>query len=72
VEPARPHVLSGYTHGVFLFYIAVGVVVLIAIVLHASAACPSCGLQLVEGPLDRLGQKDRMDHCRHCGWKRRR
>jgi DNA-directed RNA polymerase subunit RPC12/RpoP len=57
---------------VFLFYIAVGVVVLIAIVLHASAACPSCGLQLVEGPLDRLGQKDRMDHCRHCGWKRRR
>ncbi len=66
-----PIVPARYSRPVLLFYLALAVIVLIAVLYNTADLCPACGLRLVESPLDRLGAKDRLDHCRHCGWKRR-
>ena len=60
-----------------IFDVVVWLVLVVALFVVAGltadgANCPSCGVALVDSPLDRLGDDDRLDHCRTCGWRRRR
>jgi len=58
---------------VAVFWFLVGLLAVLAwIIFGTQLLCPSCGLELVSSPLDRLGEDDRLDWCSHCGWKRRR
>ena len=67
---------TGRAFGVILD-VVIWLVLIVALFVVAAltsdgASCPSCGLELVDSPLDGLGDDDRLDHCRHCGWRRRR
>jgi hypothetical protein len=57
---------------VTVFWILVVLIgVVLWIVFGMQTLCPSCGLELADSPLDRLID-DNLDHCRRCGWRRRR
>jgi hypothetical protein len=57
---------------VVLWILVGAIIVFFWLISDGSSLCPSCGLELVSSPLDRLGEDDRLDWCGRCGWRRRR